>query len=150
LDKVNLSKKSNLIDKLERFFYRIKWDLPNIHAIKTVDKHQNSGVNNEKGEEILRPRVLITDSEDKVREEIVESEKKGEKGWTAAHPWASPEFDISGDKRDSKEPTKEQKLMYKALHGEISDETETDGIYESSQILMQRLCPSFLMETHVV
>jgi hypothetical protein len=122
---------AELIDKLERNFYRIKWDLPNIHAIKTAEKTKawTDGEGNTHNDPNERSEVLITDQEEKIKEKI-NSSSTGQptKTWTAAHPWAPPEFDISSDKRDSEEPPKEQKLMYKALHGEISDETEKGGI----------------------
>ncbi len=125
------AKFDELIGKLERNFYRIKWDLPNIHAIKTVEKTETwiDEKGNHHKDPSTRSEVLITDREEKIKEQI-NSSSTGQptKTWTAALPWASPEFEISGDKRDSEEPPKEQKLMYKALHGEISDETEKDGI----------------------
>jgi hypothetical protein len=112
-------------------FDKIQWDLPKIHAIRTAEKHEGSGVKNEKGEEIRRPEVLITDSEEVVRERIVKSK---EKGWKAAVTWSLPAFDIS-----SKKPTKEDRLIYKALHGEISEKTKGKRRYTDNKPLLDAI-----------
>ncbi len=113
----------DLIEELEKNLDKIMWDLPNIHAIRTVKKEH--WYKDEHGKPIeywkdehgkpieywkdehadfpsgQRPEVLITDQEDIVRERMMNPRtESGKEGWKAVLPWASPEFEISSETKD--------------------------------------------------
>ncbi len=150
--------KYTLVRQMELNLDNIKWDLPKIHAVRTVEefkvdeyrtegKYKENVVRKRENPEKM-PEVLITDDENVVRKTILDSKDMDtvnptksdaeQTSWKAVLPWAQTGIEISGNKEKS-DRLRQEELLYKAFYGEEIEKERLENLSDDDKNKIKEL-----------